>query len=553
MFLMSLLVAATTPVSINRPKDISDSDKQSSQSLIHLDKPYYFAGEYIFYVFSNHQIHSDSTIAQVSFALYDQIIDSYFVRMNDQAGHGYLALPHTLVSGIYHLEISVYDQMNTSIISLAKLPVPIYNPEELSKLSEIPQSKMVRPNGLVSEEDRNITLKVEPSFLQPRQKVMCSGEITKADVENIDFFSVCIREKGVYGPNRHTSFNYPTHPLPPTLKKIPVFGVERVHTTDELFNPLLFGIQPNQLIFDGALIEEDNRTFVLKLRPFFGKTPVIIADYKYDDFTVETFEKKIEPDSTVSLTIDSSIINHLKYFQEEKKFNHWFQILSLEVNIEKIEVQNKPIKPNLIVDVDDYDIQGRVVTLFKEILSPLKFRQTKDRKYRARMLYIRNEIKKFYTRDPLFIVNNRVTRDGDFIAQMPLQEIDNMLIYSNYDSIYKHFGALALGGIVLVEMKDPNYILPVEITLPSFQIQGIQPPIQYPIVQTLRPDSPNVGSLLYWNPNIKVNSTGKFEIEFYTNDMVSDYVIELVAHPKNTGLPSTTLIPITVKPKSAGD
>jgi hypothetical protein len=472
--------------------------------------------------------------------------------MDSQRGSGHLSLPHTLTSGIYQLEILVYEKATTSEIAIAHISIPVYNPADLSRLKENQVHLVSTPNTVLAW-DEAVIAEWNPGIINTRKKVKCELDIDPLDKESIDFFSIAIRDKEIYREDRTSVFTYQSNPLNSTLKRIPVSGIEKINDTDGLFNPLLFGIQPEKLIFDGAQIDANSREFVLKLTPFNEKTPIVIADYKYDDFSVEIVEKRPEFNNSNVLAVDSFILNHLMQFQEENKFNHWFQTLGQTIHPVQLDHDEIAAKPDMVVDVNDFDIQGRVVTLFKEILTPLKFRQTKGGKYRAQVMYIRNEIKKFYSRDPLFIVNNRVTRDGDFIAQMPLQEIKLMRIFSNFDSIYSNFGAVALGGIILIEMKDPNYILPGEISLPSFTIQGLQAPIQYPIFQTLKPDIPQVSALLYWNPELQLNTEGKIEIEFFTNDIASEYLLEIVAHPKSEGPGWHSSITFVVQAKNLGD
>jgi hypothetical protein len=131
------------------------------------------------------------------------------------------------------------------------------------------------------------------------------------------------------------------------------------------------------------------------------------------------------------------------------------------------------------------------------------------------------------------LVNQRATRDGDFIAKLPLQEIAHFSIYSRYKTL-ENLSPMAFGGIVYIEMMDPNYILPENHTLPLLLVQGMQIPLQYPVQNILTEKIPSTGSLLYWNPSITHDGTSaQFAIQ--TNDIAAEFLVEVVLHLSEPG------------------
>ncbi len=112
--------------------------------------------------------------------------------------------------------------------------------------------------------------------------------------------------------------------------------------------------------------------------------------------------------------------------------------------------------------------------------------------------------------------------DANFMATVPKSEIDHIEVFKEggYGTIRSEGGVIAfyskrfsepeaIKGII--KIKYPGLSRVREFYSPNYGIQDD------------RHKYPDFRSTLYWNPMIKTDSTGKFEVSFYSADVVSRY------------------------------
>ncbi|MCB0688021.1 MAG: hypothetical protein KDC53_15900, partial [Saprospiraceae bacterium] len=497
---------------------------QGPSSTLHTDRPYYFSGEYLFYSFCNSKLPADSVIARVELYSNDQEVDSYFINMVSQCGQGYFKLPFDLPTDNYNLSIYLYDETDFLPHKLIDGKISIFNDADINRLKAEPGNNHHPPNESKINNDTVVTL------LSRRQsgKITINLPVTK---EKINRISVSVRDHILYASPEGTLQNadidsVPTNPL----NSIPFSGVRKVIDPGPIRNPLLFTFDPTNLSFVGSKVNADEH-FNLELKPFYGSKPLSFLDYVGNEIQINQSQKVQRASIEREIRIDSSALDHLRVYHQEKQINRLFKQLNVTPELSAIASIIKEGKPSSYIDVQDYTIRGTTVDLFKEITTNLKFRSSGAGNFNAKMIYEFNGITKFYSRSPLFIVNGRATRDGNFIAKLPLQEIAFITIYSDYEFL-EHLSPMAHGGIVFVDMLDPNYVLPDQYALPSIRIQGIQPPIEYPLHPTFFDDKPAIGSLLFWSPNVPIDDDS-ITIELMSGDIISEYLVEVVVYLKD--------------------
>lgn len=293
---------------------------------------------------------------------------------------------------------------------------------------------------------------------------------------------------------------------------------------------LLFTLNTEQLVFDATEVG-DGEVIHLELSDFNDRQRLTFMDYLENDISVVPDAPWSPSAYDQTLTIDSSIMHHLDIHREEKLINRLFEKVSLSPSQDTTIRAHLRMPPNYTLDVQEFDIRGTTVDIFKEIVTPLKFRSLGKGEFGGRVFYERNGLSKFYSRDPLFILGDRVTVQGQHIAKFPLQDIGFFKIYSLYDSL-ANLSPIAFGGLVYVDMIDPNYTLPEDITLPSIRLQGLQAPVRYPITPERAPDQPSIGPLSYWNPKA-VHEGGSIPLKFPRSDVSTTYLVEAVLHLEN--------------------
>ena len=203
-----------------------------------------------------------------------------------------------------------------------------------------------------------------------------------------------------------------------------------------------------------------------------------------------------------------------------------FNTIPQSIPLQDISEERQQAEPDYDLDVTDIAIRGKLFSVFRELVTPLKFRRQKDSTYHARVLYESAGIKQFYKRGPIFIINGQLTDDDHYVSQLPVQDVKRMKIYSELASVRSAFGPVGTGGIIEVEMIDPRYSVPENLRLPSVRVNGVQPPLQYPFRVGTASDKPRLHSLLYWHPIVLPNEDGNYHIMFEPSDDQTEYEVE---------------------------
>ncbi len=496
------------------------------QTTLHLDKPYYLAGENIFFAFCNRTIESDSVTARVRLFNNSRLVDSYFVPVLNQCGEGHLKLPYQSETGNYAIDLTLFCGEDLRPAVLANVRVTVYNDGDRAslgdqKLAEIPIGQ---------------TQNIDVITASASNRVSYRYAIPAEFADRIARVSVAVRDQGIYGSKKNTvHLDEPLVSLEEASWGIPFYG-KRVNSEEsQIRNPLLFALNAENLHFDATEVNLENKEFKIPMTPFYGSKAINFLDYLDDSVKVQQAPARPRPVVPGAYEVDSLVLQHLDIYQEEKTINQAFQQIGLQVKQDSTDLLKVPMPPNYVADVQDFAIRGTTVTLFKELITPLKFRSLGKDRYRARMLYERNNIKKYYTKPPLFIVNGRATRDGPYIGSFPLQEIGYFRIYSLYDDL-ESISPMAFGGIVFVDMLDPNYVLSDSYAQPSYKVRGLQLPVVYPVGPKISDEAPAVGTLLYWNPQVEIVD-GALQCNMNTMDVASEYLIEVVLHLKDQDAP----------------
>ncbi len=494
------------------------SDLASQEVVVHFDKPYYLAGEYAFYTMAFSDPQADSAfVVRVEVANNQADLGHHFVSVDKRKSRGYFKIPYDVKSDFYYFNVDLFQGKTHNRHQVLQCPLAIYNSSDANDLDEGDPGELMpdSPPGVI-----DILLKDEPRTT--RQRVRASVRVQQPSL-----VSIVIRDKTLY-PERgsHTVFSQFNTVEEAYLHGIPVFG-KRIPRDNAIKNPLFFAMNKTTLDFAISMVGEDS-LFRLALPPFFGEQNIDFIDYVWDDVAVE-----IAPYSgsypELVLTINAKVKSTLELNEERRKIYGFYN--SLE-QVLPFAIQDPPkpaVESDYEVDVPDFAIQGTLLDLFKEILAPLKFRRAGEGKQRARMIYETDEGSHFYNSKTKFIVNDQVTRDGNFIANIPIQEVEYITIYHDLEKVRKHFGPIGTGGIVVIEMKDKTYSLPDEICLPDRLIQGLQQGIQYPIEVSTTAIEPQIKSTLFWSPFAETDTEGELEFEFTTSDDLSDFEIIAVA------------------------
>ncbi len=168
-----------------------------------------------------------------------------------------------------------------------------------------------------------------------------------------------------------------------------------------------------------------------------------------------------------------------------------------------------------VVNADELEkgFQGQMADYVVRTL-PGVFEQNKN-------IYVRGE------QTPAEIYLDEMETDLDMLSTIGSEEIANVvLITGPTAAIYSRSGGM--GGVIKIEMKDPSqsyrgltgvekimplgYQKPVDFYVPKYEIDSVRLAKQ-----------PDMRTTIYWNPDIKVDSTGSATVKFFTADPNTRY------------------------------
>lgn len=267
------------------------------------------------------------------------------------------------------------------------------------------------------------------------------------------------------------------------------------------FRDIYFHNRDNELILNIGGNEEITLDSV-HLKPAFNP-PVIIGDiWKNNEFRNYIQTRLIEQ-------------KFLKFFINSR------DSLNPQNNLSNRYLANKSYsKPDRSYDLDDYLQLNDMKEVIIELMPNVKIFKIGDQT-RIRLFHHANAT---MLPDPLFLVNGKVVKNNDFILNLDVTNVKNIDIIVRQGKL-EEFGAVGSGGVIAIYTKKPieiPYGTRIDILgyhKPNFIVYQSMPE---QLVETTLPD---FNPLLYWNPELKFDSNDETTIEFYLNDLTSEFEI----------------------------
>ena len=136
-----------------------------------------------------------------------------------------------------------------------------------------------------------------------------------------------------------------------------------------------------------------------------------------------------------------------------------------------------------IVDEEYEDFEFMSI-FFKENLTPLRFEfQDIDSTYLAKMYNPKNQsaYDKFFSGKPLIIVDDIVTRNGDFLARMRMKDVEKVELYYDLKKLNKQYKLFGSNGVTKITTYDKIESLPVFEANNMITINGVQKAAAFPV------------------------------------------------------------------------
>jgi len=511
--------------------------------LLHFNKSFFVAGENILgQLYLPPDLAIPKSWVRVSVFLGKKKVDEFLLQ-NEVAGCYpiYYPLAYDHPAGMYQWIFSTADTaMADGYSSLLTTYVPIFNEFDftdqdvrLITLDTLPENTIVNDQAYPN---LNISYTLDPQTVYPRSEIALRLTINDSQGRPVKGYgSVSIRDKKLTdrtiwpGSTIVSSENIPRWTPLDTLWEI------RGHMTDSRQQPYISNFIGGYLSVQDKILYPkmyDRNQFVFHLPLFEGTSAFEVMD-QYSDSMIVTWEADILPQfSDTTLFYTEGIADYLRQSELRNKIYQVYTSVDAPISFLPISNRRVSYKPDRVIVFNLYEDFADLPTFFQEISTPLKFILKDKDTYIARMFNPTMGIKSFYPGSPLFIVDDQLTRDGDWVAQLPIDALEQIELYYDFEYLKQHFGNLGYNGLIKIESKTGNLNYQRDANLNTTQLSGLLPNPRNPIQQIDRTrvdeEIPILQPQIYWNPLLETTENGEIICLFNHSDDISIFEIEVV-------------------------
>ncbi len=522
----------------------------ADKCIVHLDKSFYVTGEIAWY-----QLYLPQTFKAKSVAIRATILDargvvqhsSFLQTEGKTAVDGYYKIPFNLKSGVYVIQFSSINKARKSTVALVETQLPIYNDLEgvAKKVSgggaQGMEKLMAEPNELdiaIQLPNNNFTTRAK---VQPT--ITVKDKLGKTVAANL---SISVVDWEVVGDDLMNSSNLRSGES--------VEGNTVTILSNDLYlkgvvNEDKGAAHAGKVL--GAYSRTDDRVlytksnadgeFYLSVPSFYGDRGFQILGQQTDYEQIKvTAENQVTVNGVQSLPFNDQIANYLTLSRQRKKIFQRYGTVESNLTTEKYTVSKKSAKPDASFIIKEYEDFEFMSIFFRENLTPLRFEfQDIDSTYIAKMYNPKNQsaYDKFFRGRPLIIVDDIVTRNGDFLARMRMTDVEKVELYYDLKKLNKQYKLFGSNGVTKITTYDKIESLPVFEANNMITINGVQKAATFPVFDPAQISNnrfqPFFRPQLYWNADLTTKKDGKATFDYFQTDDRSTFEIRVVAQSED--------------------
>lgn len=509
------------------------STATAQNTLLHLDKSFYVTGEVVWYKFYLPQAeeNKDAIVNVLVSDKQGKVLEQFYLQANEN-GHieGYYKIPFDLDSDYYRISML---QSAAAETTLATAVFPIYNDLQAANIASTPDS-LLNKSATLQLEDLMIDLQLNKSDYSPRETIRGSISIKDKNGQPIKGnISVAVSDAALVADNllvQGTSTG--------TIgNKIAVRGM-LLNEEEKPIRASVLGMYSS--LEDRIFYCSANEAGQFDLNPplFYGKRPVQWIGYQFEHKYIDIrMKERRMPTIKQPLIYSKAVNDYLALSQQRKKIFQIYTALESQVETEKVKLDVQDLEAVFTYVIDEYESFDQMRNFFGELITPLKFILKEDSTYRAELynpsgLYDANTV---LSGDPLFIIDGKLTRNADFVAQMDMDYIEEVKLMYKPDNLRKKFKAIGRSGVVKITTNLRDIPMAEKDSRNIFTVNGLQPKAAFPIFNPneVPAKQPFFRPQLYWNPNLISNTAGKANFSFHQSDDVSDFTVRVVVQGEN--------------------
>ena len=546
----------------------ADVPAVQEQIFIHTDRSFYLAGETIWFriYYFDATTRKPLLLSKVS---YVEILSSEGkpaiqsrIELKDGKGFGNFSLPLSIVSGNYILRAYTRWMRNDGPDVFFETPITIVN---TSRRLPLVQQKSPSVQGAAgdslkknTETSEAIEVRSDKAKYGKREKVQLTMSALKSP-DSVFAMSVAVYRIDRLQTSEHASIAHVmTQPKTQTVKRnasgqvqfLPEYEGHIIEATVKHRSSrkpaagvaAFMSIPGSRFHFQGVRSDEQGKAIFIA-KNYYGAGELILqsnytSDSMYQVELVNPFDDSKPKTSVQPFSIDPDL--------EELLLQR-----SIGVQVENAFTSNKKEeyllpelrdstafygKPDYTYNLDEYTRFMTMEEVMREFIAEVRVRKTNNRFY----FDVRNNpYKLFFDQNPLLLIDGVPVFDiNKIMAVDPLkvQRIDLMT-----QKVYQ--GEFGYNGIVTYRTYngnlegytlDPNAVI---LNYPGLQLQREFFSPEYPNELQKKSRTPDYRNLLYWHPDLQLQSSPAF----YTSDVTGKYIVVLQGM-SNQGTPvySTT-------------
>lgn len=537
---------------------VAKTSKSGTEKVILItDKPYYFAGENIYYKLfyhSNIKANKNEEEHVVYTELWDehkQLVERQIVRLSPDQAHGIFRIDKHLEQGNYLIRAYLKKYWKGDKTESAQIHLLILNVDQkhhpfVGEENDTRENSSI--SGAVKFSDR-IDLSTHRESYQARSEIKVNVKLPDQPAEKDACFVATARYREYFPPR----------------EPIGTLILDQVEAGNHIYSQ---NNSPSKIYLRGNYNWKEKKKkqiYELIVYSVLGKDPLLGYEYtnKEGEFNfdishlkgnehvylsavngssdnVEIFEKTYPELKTgfyggVTRQWNKQVLDrYMENYRVRQTINENYNLKKLEIKSDTLRIYDTTRVYKLAdktYELSEYVDFADMPELIREILLYVKINKKNDR-YRLFIFNRTNpELKQDLTfpeleRDPLFLVNGIPTKDHDYIVNMDVDNIDVIEILYSKEALFP-FGWLGRSGILALYTHQP-------VKVPNFRqwsVKGIFDPegrktYDYNM-ENIEDPVPNFDPLPLWDPELKMTGN-RNGFSFYCGDEQGDLEIKVI-------------------------
>ncbi|MBX2815381.1 MAG: hypothetical protein KTR24_05280 [Saprospiraceae bacterium] len=531
---------------------LTDGQTSSLQCIGQIDKPIYVTGEVIWFdVLLPTFLHGKEFSTRTSIHRQDgKSIDHFFIKSEGKSNiDGYYKIPYALEAGLYRIHLAVRSTQTNQNEALITMTVPIYN-----DLKSAPQDLRLAKT-VVGDQSMDQALQVSidaDAGFAPGESVAAKVKVKDAQGNPVAAqLSVSVTDTELLAdlPYTRTTFvgeEIDRFDFQELESAVFVTGTVLHQDRDEPVKLNVFGGYSgtdNRIFYTGT---DDDGKFLMKIPDYTGAKPIQFMGYQREEDRIRVvLDETTLPEIEDELAYTEGVLQYMNWSRLRKKIYQYHGGAEFPLALEEIIPEPQKLKPNARYVMDEYESFETVSAFFNELMAALTFILEEDSTYTASMYNPSGRIAKntYLSGDPLFIIDDKATRDATFVAEMSASPVETMELFLQPVELLKTFSALGISGVVRIKTRLRDIEVPSEDYEDVFPINGLQARSQFPSRNIEgSEDMPQFSSSLFWDSAVESDPRGESTIIYQGTDDRSTFKIRVFARDEsgNVGIGEAT-------------